>query len=424
MQFENNLAFAQKLDKEDVLKEYRKQFHIPKTKEGKDVIYLCGNSLGLQPITIKSAIEQELEDWKNLGVEGHTQAKNPWMPYHELLTVNMANIVGALPAEVVVMNTLTTNLHLMLVSFYQPTAKKNKVLIDWNPFPSDRYAIASHIKSRGYNAATTIIEPQPKVGTAIITTEQILQIIEEQGAEIALILIGGVNYYSGQVYNMEAITKAAHSKGCMVGFDLAHGAGNLHLQLHNMGCDFAVWCTYKYLNSGPGSLSGCFIHERHHNNKSINRLEGWWGTNKNTRFKMEPNFDAIPTAEAWQLSNPPILSMAAINASLQIFANAGMENLRKKSVQLTGYLLYLLNEKNHSNIEIITPQNEAERGCQISLQIKDKSKHLYNQLTKNGIIADWREPDVIRVAPVPLYNSFEDVWRFVNVLTIIPKGTY
>jgi kynureninase len=419
MQFEPTQAFAQQLDENDSLKAFRSQFHIPKTKEGNDSIYLCGNSLGLQPITTKDAVLQELEDWKNLGVDGHTHAKNPWMPYHELLTNNMAAIVGALPSEVVVMNGLTANLHLMMASFYAPTAKRNKILIDYNPFPSDRYAIASQIKWHGYNATDCIIEPIPN-GNAYVSEAAILQIIEAQGETIALVMIGAVNYYSGQVYNMETITKAAHSKGCMVGFDLAHGAGNIICNLHQVGADFAVWCTYKYLNSGPGSLSGCFIHERHHQNKDINRLEGWWGTNKNTRFAMQPSFDAIPTAEAWQLSNPPILSMAAINASLQIFANAGIENLRKKSVQLTGYLLYLLNESNHQNIAIITPQNEKERGCQVSLQIKDKTKELYNKLTTAGIIADWREPDVIRVAPTPLYNSFVDVWKFVEVLTLNP----
>jgi kynureninase len=415
MNFENNLAFAKKLDNEDSLKEYKEQFHIPKKSNGEDCIYLCGNSLGLQPKATKAAIEQELEDWKNLGVEGHIHAKNPWLPYHELLTQNMANVVGALPTEVIVMNTLTVNLHLMMVSFYQPTPKKYKILIDWNPFPSDRYAIVSQLKLHGYSAEIGIIEPMPKVG-AIITQEEILQIIEEKGDEIALVLIGAVNYYSGQVYNIEAITKAAHHKGCMVGFDLAHAVGNINMQLHNIGCDFAVWCTYKYLNSGPGSLGGCFIHERHHENNILNRMEGWWGTNKATRFKMQKTFDPIPTAEAWQLSNPPILSMAAIHASLQIFGKAGMENLSVKSELLTAYLYFLIEDACIENIAILTPKNKAERGCQLSLQIKNKTKHLYDKLTANGIIADWREPDVIRIAPVPLYNSFEDVWQFVNVL--------
>ncbi len=411
MQFEPTITFAKHLDEKDSLNEYGKQFHIPKTANGSDTIYLCGNSLGLQPKKTKDAILQELEDWKNLGVEGHTQAKNPWMPYHELLTNNMAAIVGALPSEVVVMNSLTVNLHLMMASFYQPTTFRNKILIDWNPFPSDRYAVTSQIKWHGFVPEKCIIEPKPTNKTAYINQEQILEIIETQGDTIALVMIGAVNYYSGQVYNMETITKVAHSKGCKVGFDLAHGAGNIICNLHQVGCDFAVWCSYKYLNSGPGSLSGCFVHERHHKT-SLQKLEGWWGTNKVTRFKMQPNFEAIPTAEAWQLSNPPILSMAAINASLQIFANAGIENLRKKSEQLTSYLLFLLSKNKNDEMQIITPLNVEERGCQVSLQFKNNGKKHFKKLTKAGIIADWREPDVIRIAPVPLYNSFEDVWRF------------
>lgn len=416
MNFDNTLAFAKSLDAQDTLKTYREQFHIPKTKDGNDSIYLCGNSLGLQPKTTKAAIEQELVDWKNLGVEGHIHAKNPWMPYHEILTQNMAHIVGALPTEVVVMNTLTTNLHLMMVSFYQPTKERFKVLIDWNPFPSDRYAIASQLHLKGYDANVGIVEPQPAAGSSIITTQQIINIIEQQGQEIALVMIGAVNYYSGQLYNIEAITKAAQKKGCMVGFDLAHAAGNIDLNLHDIGCDFAVWCTYKYLNSGPGSLAGCFVHEKHHLNKDVHRFAGWWGTNKETRFKMQPTFDPIPTAEAWQLSNPPILSMAAINASLQIFESAGIKALRAKSTQLTSYLIYLLQDAAIENIEIITPLQQEQRGCQISLKVKDASKTLFDSITRQGVIADWREPDVIRVAPVPLYNSFEDVFHFVKAL--------
>jgi kynureninase len=415
MQFEPTLTFAQQLDANDNLQTFRSLFHIPKTKDGKYSIYLCGNSLGLQPTTTKDALLQELEDWKNLGVDGHTHAKNPWMPYHELLTENMATIVGALPSEVVVMNGLTTNLHLMMASFYTPTPNRNKILIDWNPFPSDRYAIASQIKWHGYDALNSIIEPKPSQN-AYVSQDDILQIIEEQGDTIALVLIGAVNYYSGQVYNMQVITDAAKAKGCMVGFDLAHGAGNIICNLHQVGCDFAVWCTYKYLNSGPGSLSGCFVHERHHHNTALNRLEGWWGTNKLTRFKMQPQFEPIPTAEAWQLSNPPILSMAAINASLQIFAQAGMQNIRAKSEMLTSYLLHLLAQINIKEMQIITPLKTEERGSQISLRFEQNGKQYFEKLTQAGIIADWREPDVIRIAAVPLYNSFEDLWRFVEVL--------
>lgn len=416
MIFENTLSFAQQLDSEDELADFRNQFYIPKNADGSDAIYLCGNSLGLQPKTTEAAIQQELIDWRNLGVEGHLHAKNPWMPYHELLTANMAAVVGALPSEVVVMNTLTTNLHLMMASFYTPTRDRHKILIEYNPFPSDRYAIASQITWHGYNAAESIIEPMPVNEHAYITTEQILDIIEKQGDQISLVLIGAVNYYSGQLYNMEAITKAAQQKGCMVGFDLAHAAGNIPCNLHDVGCDFAVWCTYKYLNSGPGSLAGCFVHERHHSNTDLKRLAGWWGTNKTTRFKMQPIFDPIPTAEAWQLSNPPILSMAAIKASLEIFEAAGMDRLRKKSILLTSYLYYLLDDAKIEGMQIITPVNEKERGCQLSLQFTTGGKQRFEKLIKAGIIADWREPDVIRIAPVPLYNSFGDVWKFVNQL--------
>jgi kynureninase len=414
MQFENTLQFAHKLDAIDPLASFRDQFHIP-FFHNKESIYLCGNSLGLQPKTTEAALLQELKDWRQLGVEGHLKAKNPWLPYHELLTDNMAAIVGAKPSEVVVMNSLTTNLHLMMASFYRPTAKRNKVLIDWNPFPSDRYAVLSQLKWHGYQP-NALLEPQPDPNTAYISTAQIINTIEQYGHEIALVMIGAVNYYSGQLYNMAAITKAAKEKGCMVGFDLAHAAGNVICNVHNVGCDFAVWCTYKYLNSGPGSLSGCFVHERHHNNPNLPRLEGWWGTNKATRFKMEPGFDPIPTAEAWQLSNPPILSMAAIHASLQIFAQAGMEQIRKKSLLLTNYLFYLIKENNVDTFHIITPSNDAERGSQVSLQMKQPNKNLFETLTNAGVVADWREPDVIRVAPVPLYNSFVDVFQFVQVL--------
>ncbi len=412
----NTLQHALALDANDALKTYREQFYIPTQKDGSDVIYLCGNSLGLQPKSTKLYLQQELDDWANLGVEGHTAAKNPWLHYHELLTNNMATVVGALPTEVVVMNTLTTNLHLMMVSFYTPTNERYKILTDWNPFPSDSYALASQVQLHGYNPTESIVAPTPIGSSATITTTQILELLAEQGHQIALVMIGTVNYYSGQVYDMATITKAAHSKGCKVGFDLAHAVGNIPMQLHQTGADFAVWCTYKYLNSGPGSLAGCFVHERHHHNFKGNRLTGWWGTNKQSRFAMLPQFDAIPTAEAWQLSNPPILSMAAIHASLQLFAAAGMVNLIKKSEELTSYLINLLQQIPTTNIEIITPIVPEQRGCQISLRIKNNGKQLHTTLTSKGIVTDWREPDVIRVAPVPLYNTFEDVYRFVAIL--------
>jgi kynureninase len=415
MHYINSHSFTIDLDKADPLRGFRDEFHIPVTPSGKQVIYLCGNSLGLQPKQTESAVLQELEDWKKLGVEGHMHARNPWMPYHQLLTRQMAGVAGAQVHEVVVMNTLTTNLHLMMVSFYRPVKDRYKVLIDWNPFPSDRYAIASQIRFHGFDPGTGIVEPQPRSGLAMIDQEDLLQIIEEKGDELALVMIGGVNYYSGQAYDLKAITEAAHKKGCMVGFDLAHAAGNLHLKLHETGCDFAVWCSYKYLNSGPGSLGGCFVHERHAHTH-LPRFEGWWGHDQQTRFLMGPEFKAMGGAESWQLSNPPILSMAAIKASLEIFERAGMENLRKKSVQLTGYLEWIINQLPGKPVEIITPADPAQRGCQLSLRVKKNGKELHAALTHDGIISDWREPDVIRVAPTPLYNSYEDVWKFGKVL--------
>lgn len=409
------LEYAQIQDKNDVLSAYRAQFHIPKTLEGNDTIYFCGNSLGLMPKSTTDYVNQELEDWKNLGVEGHFHAKNPWMPYHEFLTKNMAQIVGALPSEVVVMNSLTVNLHLLMVSFYRPTKGRYKILFDYSPFPSDRYAIESQIKFHGYDPKDAMLELSPESGQEIVSMDNIQNILDLFGDEIALILIGGVNYYTGQAYDIKNITKVGHEKGCVVGFDLAHAAGNLILNLHDDGPDFAAWCSYKYLNSGPGSLSGCFIHERHHT-ADLPRFAGWWGQDKATRFLMGDTFNPIKTAEGWQLSNPPVLSMAAIRASLDIFASAGMDALKAKSEQLTEYLVYLITQERDQNIKIITPLDAAQRGCQISIQMQNPDKKLFKYITEKGVIADWREPDVIRVAPVPLYNTFEDVWHFSKIL--------
>jgi len=415
---DTSLEYAKQLDAIDPISHFRKKFSIPKDSNGIEVLYLCGNSLGLMPAATPDYVIQELEDWKNLGVEGHFQAKNPWMPYHELLADQMAEVVGALPSEVVVMNSLTVNLHLMMVSFYRPTKSRNKILFDYSPFPSDRYAIASQIKFHGYNPEESMIELKPDENTECVSLETIQNILDVQGDQIALILVGGVNYYTGQAYDIKKITSMGHSKGCFVGFDLAHAAGNIKLQLHDDGPDFAAWCTYKYLNSGPGSLSGCFIHERHHHNADIPRFVGWWGHDKKARFLMGDDFKAIETAEGWQLSNPPILSMAAIKASLDVFAEAGMSNLRKKSKELTGYLEFLILQQNHKNIRIITPSGEGQRGCQLSLQMKNPDKRLFHFLTDQGVIADWREPDVIRVAPVPLYNTFDEMWRFSKILHV------
>jgi kynureninase len=415
-QYKSGLEFAKQLDQNDELASFRNQFHIPKDKNDKNVIYFCGNSLGLQPKTTKDYINQELEDWANLGVEGHTEGKNPWLHYHEFLTETMADIVGAKNKEVVVMNSLTANLHFMMVSFYQPTPKRYKILIEADAFPSDKYAVESQLRHHGYDDKEGLLLWKARKGEELANYDDLEAILKQHGDEIALIMIGGVNYYTGQFFDLKRITNLAHKHGCVVGFDCAHGAGNVDLDLHNSGADFAIWCTYKYLNSGPGSLSGAFVHERHSNRKDLNRFTGWWSHNKKTRFKMRDEFDQLEGAEGWQLSNPPILSMSAIRASLDVVKEAGFKNMLKKSKELTNYFEFLINELNHSDIKIITPSNQDERGCQISLQVKNADRSLHDKLTESGIITDWREPDVIRCAPVPLYNSFTDVFEFVERL--------
>ncbi|REG90051.1 kynureninase [Winogradskyella sediminis] len=409
-----SLDYAQKQDQLDPLSSYRNQFHIPKGKDGNDLIYLCGNSLGLQPKSTKAYINQELEDWANLGVEGHTDAKNPWLPYHEFLTEATAKLVGAKPIEVVTMNSLTANLHFMMVSFYQPTKERYKILIESDAFPSDKYAVESQLRHHGYDDKEGLILWKPREGEELLRYEDLEDILEAHGNEIALIMIGGVNYYTGQFFDFKRITDLGHSYGCKVGFDCAHGAGNVDLDLHNSGADFAIWCTYKYLNSGPGSLSGCFVHERHAHDKDLNRFTGWWSHNKDTRFNMRHEFDVLPGAEGWQLSNPPILSMAAIKASLDMFHEVGFDKILKKSKKLTGYFEFLLKTLGEDTIRIITPENPDERGCQLSIQVLNADKSLHDKLTEAGVISDWREPDVIRCAPVPLYNSFEDVYLMVE----------
>jgi kynureninase len=413
------LDYAKKQDLNDPLTQYRNQFHIPKDKEGNDWLYFTGNSLGLQPKNTQKYIQQELDDWANFGVEGHFEAKNPWMPYHEFLTDSMAKIVGAKPIEVVIMNTLTTNLHLLMVSFYQPTKTKYKIVIESDAFPSDRYAVQTQLEFHGFDANDGLIEWKPREGEDLLHIEDLETILEEQGDEIALLLIGGVNYYTGQYLDLKKIAELGHAKNCMVGIDLAHGVGNIKPHLHDSGVDFAAWCTYKYLNSGPGSLGGLFVHEKHANNKDLKRFAGWWSHNKTTRFNMRQPLDVIPGAEGWQLSNPPILSMAAIKASLDMFNEVGMDALRLKSEKLTGYFEFLLNEINNDKITIITPSNPDERGCQLSIQVKNADKQLHQKLTDAHIITDWREPDVIRCAPVPFYNSFEDVYHMVEKLKTI-----
>ncbi|TVZ57045.1 kynureninase [Lutibacter sp. Hel_I_33_5] len=416
MKYQNNLSYAQQLDAKDPLSYLRDQFHIPKDKNGNDWLYFTGNSLGLQPKQTQKYIQQELDDWAKYGVEGHFEAKNPWLPYHEFLTEKMAKVVGAKPLEVVVMNTLTTNLHLLMVSFYQPTKTKYKIVIESDAFPSDRYAVQSQLKFHGFDAEDGLIEWKPRKGEDLLRIEDLEEIVKKEGDEIALLLIGGVNYYTGQYLDIKKIAKIGHSKNCFVGIDLAHGAGNIQPNLHDSGVDFAAWCTYKYLNSGPGSLAGLFVHEKHANNKDLPRFAGWWNHNKETRFNMRMPFDVMNGAEGWQLSNPPILSMAAIRSSLDVFDKIGMDALRQKSEKLTGYFEFLINEINSDDIKIITPTNPKERGCQLSIQVKNADKSLHQKLTKNNVITDWREPDVIRCAPVPLYNSFEDVYRMVTIL--------
>ncbi len=421
-EFSSDKQFAIESDLKDPLKIYRDRFLIPDKSNGEKVIYLAGNSLGLQPDTVRSYIEQELKDWETLAVEGHTHAKNPWMPYHELLTAKTARIVGALPEEVINMNTLTANLHFLFVSFYRPDSSRYKILIESNAFPSDHYAVQSQINfhaelagKKHFDVKDALIEMKPRSGEDKIRTEDIEELIYREGDSIALIWFAGVNYYSGQAFDIERITAAAHKKGCIAGFDLAHSAGNMLLKLHDWNVDFAVWCNYKYLNGGPGAIGGAFVHEKHLNDSSLPKFLGWWGHDKKTRFLMDHKYIPIPTAESWQVSNPPIFQLAALNASLDIFEEAGIENLRIKSEKLTAYLEFLLKENNNSDIDIITPPEINERGCQLSLRVKYGGKDLYNRLINEGVICDWREPDVIRVAPVPLYNSFEDVRKFSEI---------
>lgn len=409
--FENRLEFARSLDKNDVLAEYRNRFYFPFIN-GKTQIYFTGNSLGLQPVATESYINQELNDWKTLGVEGHFLAKNPWYSYHEFLRDSSAELVGAQPNEVVVMNSLTTNLHLLMVSFYRPTKQRYKIICEYGAFPSDNYALQSQASFHGFNADDAIVIVKPKAGTHVIEHEQILEAIEKNKDSLALVMIGGVNYYNGQVFNMPEITKAAHLVGATVGFDLAHATGNIKLKLHDWNVDFAVWCSYKYLNAGPGSVGSCFIHNKHFANKDLPRFAGWWGNDPSTRFQMADKFEPVASADAWQLSNAPVLSMAALKASLDIFSRVGMDKLIAKSKMLTSYLDFILKDVSDS-IQIITP---AERGCQLSVIIHKDGKRIHEYLTDKGVITDWREPDVMRLAPVPLYNSFEDVFKFGSLL--------
>ncbi len=416
MNFENTLSFARKLDKTDPLKLFRQKFHLPKIN-GKSTFYFTGNSLGLQPKTTKAFLTQELSDWAALGVEGHFHAKRPWLYYHKFSKKTLAGLVGAKPIEVVAMNQLTVNLHLMMTSFYRPTSSRFKILTESGAFSSDQYAFESQLNLHNINPSEGLIELKPRPGEYTLRTEDILQAIDEHGDQLSLIIFGAVQYYSGQFFNIKAITEAGHHVGASVGFDLAHAIGNVPLSLHKHNVDFAVWCSYKYLNSGPGGIAGAFVHEKHANNPNLTRLAGWWGHHEKDRFQMKKGFIPMPGADGWQLSNFPVLSGAAHLASLQIFEEAGIRNLRKKSVLLTGYLEYLLKSIEHhtDHFTVITNSNANERGCQLSILMKKNGKKVFTSLTKAGVIADWREPAVIRVTPVPLYNTFEEVFQYVSI---------
>lgn len=414
VRYEAGQEFAQQMDAQDPLANFRDGFHIPKKKDGADCVYLCGHSLGLEPKSAASYLTQELNDWAQLGVEGHFRGKHPWVTYHRLLTKQTAELVGAEALEVVVMNSLTINLHLMMASFYRPTVDRHKIVIEGGAFPSDQYAVKSQIGFHGFDPASSLLELKPRDGEACMRDDDIEELIDREGDSIALILLGGVNYVTGQAFDLRRITEAGHKNGCVVGFDLAHAAGNVRLHLHDWGPDFAVWCSYKYLNGGPGCVGGCFVHERHSEDATLPRLAGWWGHDENSRFRMGPDFQPMQGAEGWQVSNPPILALAALRASMAIFSEVGMERLRAKSVSLTSYAEFLLRAQPSSKFAIITPAEERRRGAQLSLRLKGSGREICDKLAASGIVGDWREPDIFRVAPVPLYNSYRDVFRFVQ----------
>ena len=423
MNFINSREFAKQLDAQDELAAYKNEFIFPQ-HNGKNVIYFTGNSLGLQPKRTKSYVDEVMNDWADMAVEGHFFSKKPWWDYHERFCGPLSKIVGAKPSEVGVMNTLTVNLHLLMVSFYQPTKSRFKIICEEKAFPSDQYMLQSqvafHAKSLGFNPSEAIVEVKRRDGQLNISHDDIIKTIEEVGDELALVLIGGVNYYTGQVFDMETITKAGHNQGAFVGWDLAHAAGNIEMQLHDWGVDFAAWCSYKYMNSGPGNASGYFVHEKHHKNKELSRFAGWYGHNKERRFLMEPTFDPVEGANGWQVSNLPVLSLAPYLASVEMFEEVGMEKLIQKRNQITSYLEFILHEIDKevasAEFEVITPANQNERGCQLSVYLHGQGKELFNSLMQNGVITDWREPNVIRLAPVPFYTSFEDMYDFGQIL--------
>ena len=410
MTFENSKSCAKSMDQDDPLGSYRDNFHYPKNDNKEIVIYFSGNSLGLQPKSVRKYVEKELNVWEKEGLLGQ---HSRWENFHERLTTNTARLVGAQPSEVVVMNALTVNIHLLLVSFYQPNENRKKIIIEEGTFPSDQYAIKSQIKFHGFDPKDTLIELSPRKGEATLRTKDILAAVRDINEELATVILGGVNYYTGQVFDMQSITKAGHKAGAFVGFDLAHGAGNLEMNLHDWNVDFAAWCSYKYLCAGPGSPAGTFIHNIHHHWTGP-RLTGWWGHNKSTRFEMGPDFDPIQTAEGWQISNAPVMGMAPLLAAMEIFDEVGMAAIRVKSEKLTGFLEYLIAE-NLPDVAILTPENPAERGCQLSLVVPG-GKNTFEKILKKGVVCDWRKPDVIRVAPHPLFNRYTEVYDFVELL--------
>ncbi|MFY7987419.1 MAG: kynureninase [Flavobacterium sp.] len=419
MTFQNTREFAQSLDAQDELRKYRDEFHFPHVN-GKQVIYFTGNSLGLQPKRTKTYVDEVMNDWANMAVEGHFYADKPWWDYQERFAAPLSDIVGAKPSEVGVMNTLTVNLHLLMVSFYNPTPQKYKIICEEKAFPSDQYMFQSQVKFHGYDPKDAIVEIKRREGEANIRLEDVLAKIDEIGNELALVLIGGVNYYTGQVFDMKTITAAGHKQGAYVGWDLAHAAGNIKLNLHDWNVDFAAWCSYKYMNSGPGNASGFFVHEKHHNDKELRRFAGWYGHNKEKRFKMEPDFEPVHGADGWQISNLPILSLAPYLASVEMFAEVGMDKLIAKRNLITSYLEFILHEIDKelegADFEILTPSNQEERGCQLSVYLHGQGRELFDRLMKNGVITDWREPNVIRLAPAPFYCSFEDMYDFGQIL--------
>lgn len=423
MNFINSREFAKQLDAQDELAAYKNEFIFPQ-HNGKNVIYFTGNSLGLQPKRTKAYVDEVMNDWADMAVEGHFFSKKPWWDYHERFCGPLSKIVGAKPSEVGIMNTLTVNLHLLMVSFYQPTKSRFKIICEEKAFPSDQYMLQSqvafHAKNLGFDPKEAIVEVKRREGELNIHHEDVIAKINEVGDELALVLIGGVNYYTGQVFDMKTITKAGHDQGALVGWDLAHAAGNIELQLHNWEVDFAAWCSYKYMNSGPGNASGYFVHEKHHKNKELSRFAGWYGHNKERRFLMEPSFDPVEGANGWQISNLPVLSLAPYLASVEMFDEVGMDKLIKKRNLITSYLEFILHEIDKevesAEFEVITPANQEERGCQLSVYLHGQGRELFNALMSNGVITDWREPNVIRLAPVPFYTSFEDMYDFGQIL--------